>query len=360
MNTIYLYGYFGAYNPHHYYFFKDKNFILELGKYNYSLKVCEQPELDISQIDRDDWVIFLESTSVGKRYGYKRKTIGLIRKILQRPNKIERESLYDKLMKKGFKSSMILLIHECVANIPDNYNKYLHDMFDIILINNDNYIDNKKYYLWRFPVPLESPMVENIPFSERKLLICSLTNNYSGNKEHLGKFRRDEIGYYCKRWPSDFDLYGCNWNVPVTKVQKVFPFFVPKFECYRGYLDEIDKPKTFSKYKFNLCYENCAVQPGWVSNRLFDSLRSCCVPIFYGATNIKEIVDDDAFIDRRDFKSAKELGDYIEFMSQNEFLRYQKAMANFLSSDRFKTFLITSFAEKIISVIESVKKTRPV
>lgn len=356
LKSILFYGYFGQYLPHHCYFFKNVAFLKRLAELGYEMTVCDDPAVDVSVARQFDWIIFDEASSTGMRFGAMSKARGIARKFLGKPGLPEKMRLFSEMRKAGLGHKAALLMHECIANVPENYDPVVHQLFDTIFTNNDAYVNNKKFFLWRLQVSDGWPEVKPVPFEHKKLLVCTLTNNYSSSRFHLGKFRRDEIRYFETRWPQGFDLFGNNWNTAVTHMQKLFPFLVPRFRSHRGYLNEGMKAIVLSKYRFNLCYENCSIQPGWISNRLFDSFRSKCVPVYLGGTNVADLVDPEAFIDRRKFKTRTELGDYLESMTENEYSNYQDAMKGFLESDRFKPFLITSLAETIASVLDKKAK----
>ena len=78
-----------------------------------------------------------------------------------------------------------------------------------------------------------------------------------------------------------------------------------KYTSYRGVLRE-PKPTIYPKYRFAVCYENVSV-PGNIDEKIFECMRSDCVPIFIGAPNVSDYVDKEAYIDRRDFSTKEEL-----------------------------------------------------
>jgi|GEM_PF-1856087 len=356
IKKVLFYGYFGAYVPYHHYFFKEPSFVNRLRERGYDWIVCENPSIESRILDHVDWVIFNEVGSTGQRLGFKSVTKGVIRKLLRRPGIAEKLYLYSEMKKRGLLGRAVLMVHECIANIPENYHPKVAELCDIILTNHDDYVDNEQFFLWRLPTMNEWPEVDKLPFDQRRLLVCTLTNNYTSNRYHLGELRRQDVGYFSERWPDQFDLFGNGWNRPGTLLQGVFPSLIPKYATYRGVLEERAKAATVSRYRFNLCYENCATQPGWISPRLFDCMRSKCVPVFIGGTNVADVVDPAAFIDRRQFKDAKSLGDYLESITEAEFDCYLEAGERFISSERFKPFLITNLADTIASVLDLKSK----
>ena len=105
-------------------------------------------------------------------------------------------------------------------------------------------------------------------------------------------------------------------------------------------------------YRFSICYENVRDVPGYVTEKIFDSMRGGCVPIYWGANNITDYVDEEAFIDRRKFKTEAELDSFISNMTEYEYSCYQNAMKKYLESSRFAKFLPPAFADTIISTLK--------
>ena len=56
--------------------------------------------------------------------------------------------------------------------------------------------------------------------------------------------------------------------------------------------------------------------------KIFDSMFSGCVPVYWGAKNIGEYVPSDCFIDRRDFKNHSALLDFLKAVDANQFNNY--------------------------------------
>ena len=150
--------------------------------------------------------------------------------------------------------------------------------------------------------------------------------------------------------PNDFDLYGIGWNAPATNAQRFLSFAAPRYDSYLGPVD--NKSTTFSKYRFALCYENACV-PGWITEKIFDCMRSGCVPIYLGAPNIDDYVLPSSFIDRRKFRSNKELVDFLTGVTEKEYQQYQAAIKEYLSGPLFAAFLSPAFAETIACVLDS-------
>ena len=75
------------------------------------------------------------------------------------------------------------------------------------------------------------------------------------------------------------------------------------------------------------------------------------MPIYWGATNITNYVDSDTFIDRRKFKTQKELADFIVSMTETEYQKYINASTRYMKSQKYRNFLPENFAKTMISTL---------
>lgn len=81
-----------------------------------------------------------------------------------------------------------------------------------------------------------------------------------------------------------------------------------------------DKMKEISYYLFNICFEN-AVEPGYVTEKIFDALLSGTVPVYYGDDDLVRqlLPDPKAAIFWSDFdRNASKLASYLKYLSRNE------------------------------------------
>ena len=97
-------------------------------------------------------------------------------------------------------------------------------------------------------------------------------------------------------------------------------------------------------YRFALCYENNAHQPGNVSEKISDCICARCVPIYYGSEGIEERVPPECFINAKRFKSLDEMKDFIVSTTEAEHQKYIDAMDDFCKSELAKKFTREYFA----------------
>jgi alpha(1,3/1,4) fucosyltransferase len=155
----------------------------------------------------------------------------------------------------------------------------------------------------------------------------------------------------------EIDLYGVDWDkaprrmgytrVPWTLrrmhiayqdwVDKIHPqpWMVAARKVYKGELET--KWETLAGYDFALCFENAALK-GWLTEKLFECLRVGTIPIYWGATDIEELVPPDCFIDMRQFADYAELRARLKALDPKAVRRYREAGRAFLESDAFEPY----------------------
>jgi hypothetical protein len=230
-----------------------------------------------------------------------------------------------------------------------NFDERLHELFDTILTWHDGLVDGRRFFKIHVPVRADWPAVPEIAFGNRKLLTSISTNIYNDHPLELYSTRRDSVRFFDQRLGDQFDVYGLHWNEARTRLQKLARWTTPHIHSYRGLA--MDKANTLAGYRFSLAYENAAI-PGWITEKIFDSMRSGCVPVYLGAPNIDKYVDPDAFIDRSRFSSDAEVANYLASVDEQQFRRYQEAMADYLQSERFRAFTGSQFADRISATLD--------
>jgi hypothetical protein len=313
-----------------------------LSECGYNLKSA-----DDSSINDCEWVFFYDSMSVRPYYGWR----GLARKIksiiLGRPLL---RNLYDECIRAGMGNRIALFLWEAPAVSPENMDPELHKLFPIIFTSHDELVDDIKFFKVCVPQMRQFPDFLKVHFNQRKLLVNISMNKFSNHKDELYSVRRDAIKYFEQAHPDNFDLYGLKWNQPGTLKERLIPWLRRSYISYRGAVK--NKWEVMPNYRFSICYENVRDVSGYVTEKIFDSMRCGCVPIYWGANNINDYVDDEAFIDRRRFKSDAELDEYISNMTEQVYDLYQNAIQKYLNGPRFAKFLPPAFADTIINKLK--------
>lgn len=204
------------------------------------------------------------------------------------------------------------------------------------------------------------------PFSERKIFACLINANKAFNKEINGDLYAERIRvirWYEKNAPDHFSLFGMGWSKPEpafsftskiirrTKRLGTQIFGYKPFPSYRGEIE--NKGQVYTTAKFSFCYENVADLPDYITEKIFDSFFSGCVPVYWGANTINEHIPKECFIDRREFKDTSELHRYLLSIDEDRYQTYQKNIWDFLNSQAAKKFDTNTFADIITKKIYS-------
>ena len=297
----------------------------KLSNLGYNLKTADQNDLSNCA-----WVLFIDGDSLGEK-------------------KEMRRELYQECFDYGLKDKTALFLWEGKTVKPYNYTKQLHDKFSTIFTWNDDLVDNKKFFKFHLPCPAEKKPASRINFNEKKFMVNISANKLSRFPNELYNARRKSIKFFENKLGDQFDLFGPRWNRPINRKERYFPFLMPKFKNYKGISQ--NKAETFSHYKFALCYENAYGLNGYVTEKIFDCFNAGIVPIYWGAENITKYVDKNAFIDKREFKSDKELFDFLDNIGENEYNKYLLAIEKYLIGNNYKLFLSENFADTIIKTL---------
>lgn len=227
----------------------------------------------------------------------------------------------------------ILFLWEPPTVKPYNYDTTYHHYFGKIYTWNDALVDNHSYFKMHYPVRHD---MRSSPYSfaQKKLCVMITANKKSPHPYELYTQRAALIDFFNSHHPQEFDLYGFGWP--------------HSLRVYKGVID--DKLSCASAYKFSVAYENLTNVPGYVTEKIFDSFISGCVPIYWGAPNITDYVPKSCFIDRTDFRSHEDLYVYLSTMSEETHQKHITAIKEFLMSDSAFKFSSRAFVELLTSI----------
>ena len=256
-----------------------------------------------------------------------------------------------------------LIILESELILPDNWDKKKHNYFDKVFTWSNKLVDNNKYFKIYWPNPIPELIIEN-----RKEGFCTLIagNKYSEDKRELYTERVKTIKWFEKNHPEDFILFGFGWNTVIYSFRKFLRLTlrIPYFKriikkmlknkgrrspSYAGLVQ--DKLETISRFKFCICYENAKMIPDYITEKIFDCFFSGTVPVYLGAPNVTDFIPSDIFIDRRNFRTIKDLYSYMRGMSEEEYNQYLKLTKKFLKSEKMQIFSADYFVDQILKVI---------
>lgn len=238
------------------------------------------------------------------------------------------------------KKDRILFIFEPPAVRPDMWSKQILSnfagSFGKVYTWADNIVDNVSFFKFTFP---QAPPEEGWPTNENynnsgKSLLAFVGSNY-GN-EYPGELYtlRRQLVKHCDMVLQGFHVYGSGWDF-----------------CKSNQGGCKDKFSVLKDHKFSLALENSSI-PGMITEKIFDSFFSGCIPVYYGAPNITDYIPADTFIDLRNFASVDLLEDYLTNMDEGTINTYKRNILNFLKSEKYYPFSIDCFIKTVASALE--------
>lgn len=240
------------------------------------------------------------------------------------------------------KSAALLFESELIR--PNDWKLQNHNYFKYIFTWNDTFVDNQKYFKFNFT---HGGGVVFKPFAEKKKF-CTLV---AGNKKvvhplELYSKRIEAIRWFEKNHPDLFEFFGMGWNlhtfnIPIisrvlNRIKPLRAAFAEEWPSYRGAVK--NKLDLLQNYKFSICYENAEGIPGYITEKILDSLAAGCIPIYWGASNIENFIPRECFIHKPDFKTYEDLYTFLKSMSESDYNQRLAAIQSFLGSGQHQAF----------------------
>jgi alpha(1,3/1,4) fucosyltransferase len=259
---------------------------------------------------------------------------------------------------------MILNASESIFILPENSEVKILDMFDRVFTYQDDLIDGKKFLKFNYTFHLPVTLPEG-DFKKKGVACMIAANKRMNHKRELYSERVRLIRWFERNHPSDFALFGRGWNRPHKaaapflhrKVLYKWPlrfFFAKNFSSYRG--EVVRKQDVLREFRFSFCLENAFGIPGYVTEKIFDSMVAGCVPIYKGADNVLDHIPEGCFVDLRKYDSYPELYRELKYMSEGDHANYLKAIEVFFGSpqaDPFRySFFINSVSRAVCNLLE--------
>jgi len=204
-------------------------------------------------------------------------------------------------------------------------------------------ITNKYVFIGRFPMHLN---FTSFFWWLRKVILSlyykkTFSTFLAPHFYQLQDKRLELICYFMKK--NALDLFGKNWH----KLRNIPPFW--KFSLVPAFKDNPAKPcvnkiNTLKKYKFCLCIENVSF-PGYVTEKIIDSMVAGVIPVYLGAPDIKKFIPSDCYINVREYRDLDALYNILIYMSPKEASKFLTAGRNFLNSKSGKKFSCEYFAD---------------
>lgn len=246
-----------------------------------------------------------------------------------------------RLLKGNPKIKILHLSTEELSVAPTQRKEFFFSgLFDRILTWRDNEVDNVFFFKYNYMTPYRDYKENN----KSRNLLCMINQfqiNRFGSKYNIYQERTYIVDFF-KDNP-DFHLYGYNWNN-----------YDPSIKNYKGIIDS--KIEVYLKYDFSIVFENSNNELGGIQEKIWDSLLTGCIPVYYGAPNIEEYIPKKCFIDYRDFKNMDDLYSCLKKMTLKEKNQRRNIIKAFLNSNSYKKFTSEGFSTTIKRNISEMEK----
>lgn len=188
---------------------------------------------------------------------------------------------------------------------------------------------------------------KSLTFQDKRFLVAVSANRWSYMPHSAYATRLRAYKHFERAMSGRFDLYGIGWNAP--RVVSGIKIKAHRFASYRGPIDGgyDAKVKVIAGYKYALCFENNASQPGYISEKVIDCFCARCVPVYYGWKGAGDYLPKDAWIDLRDFRDLPELERFLEGVDEVRYARYIQAIDRFMTSGQAGFFSMSHFYKVI-------------
>lgn len=262
---------------------------------------------------------------------------------------------FSKHYKENFENQFFFLTeNEYIIKYDINF---LNKKYKKIFTWDDRLVDGNRYIKYNYPQFYNK--IKFNDFSNRSTLLTLISNNKFLNhnaKNDMYLERYKVIQYYEKKM-GDFKLFGSGWNKPLRRnrlysrlSEKILPNFCEvKLKNYQGVVKS--KLITYADSKFSLCLENVSGIPGYITEKIFDSMFVGCVPVYCGASNVQQYIPNNCWIDYNRFDSPAELHYFLSNMSKSDYDEYHFNINSFLSNWQFNQFSTESFCDIVINEI---------
>ena len=265
----------------------------------------------------------------------------------------------------------VLLLMETALGARYSLSPRNHTPYDAVFTYVTPLVDDKRYFLYPPRAYYRQRITNGLPFTQRRIACLVGTNRVGSDGSfplRTGVFAmkkgwrfslkdwidyvfcpgeliryRAEVGRACATYGHDgFDIFGEGWDLlPETRAVCLG---IPS-ESTLTYI---------GKYRYYFAFENHSSKYGLISERIWDALWGDAVPVYRGHTGINEFVPSNCYIDARQFKSPREMLDWLYRTPESTWKMYHAAGRDFIRSRSVEKYLPDAFAKRFVSQIITV------
>lgn len=275
-------------------------------------------------------------------------------------NEVPKSNLFKKRLTPGDneKDRSFLMLLECPIIRPDNFDEDYHAHFKKVFTWDDQLLDkdNQKYVKLNFTQSFNKPTAN---VARDKFCVCVSGNKKVKHANQLYSKRLEIIKWFESNDLNNFDLYGRGWghikvnsNTILRPLNRIFSY-MPEYKFRSSWRGQVEnKLELLQRYKFNICIENAKNYDGYITEKIFDSFRAGCIPIYSGPPNIHDYIPSNCYIDIENFSSFKDCYNYMLSIDDREFKKYTESINEFLDSKDAKSFEYKTFIDTFIYTLK--------
>jgi len=230
--------------------------------------------------------------------------------------------------------------------------------------SNEDLIDGDRIRRLDYPNDLA---LREVPGWDGRDLFCVLIASNKAllhpHPRNLHHRRVEAIRHFERHAPARFALFGHGWDIPPVapgvrgRIAKRLHewrsrFLRPgpaPFPSWHGSVDR--KAAVLDRARFSICYENSRGSPGYLTEKIFDSFTSGCVPVYLGTAHAVPPIPADCFIDGDAFATPFAMQAFLEAVTPERFARYQAAIRDFLAGPAARRFTNDHWCEQLVTQI---------
>lgn len=274
-----------------------------------------------------------------------------------------------------FKKNKNIILYEPPATNLFQYKKTILNLFDRVFTWSSE-LKGKNILQYDYPQNIiKKRGYKN--FNERQFLCVASGNKFSYTRKELYSFKKKDMLYFQDN--CSLDVYGQGWNKKNFSIilflhillrfkeicVDVLFFDFVRIKYLMDYLFNLNKIKEnnikgifksdiydlYNNYKYVICYEN-SIKKDYMTEKIFNCFNARSVPIYFGDPDIHKKVPRNCYIDRRNFKTTKDLLYYLKNISLEEYDKYIKNIEKFLNTTRVNKHHYKRVAKNIVKNLE--------
>jgi len=178
-----------------------------------------------------------------------------------------------------------------------------------------------KIYPFNYSVNISERPQSDIAVRD-KFITMMATNYHKSFPGELYSLRANLARAAQDYFDDQFHLYGRNWNSLGLKSN--------------GFSE--NKAQVLKRSVFSICLENSHLHPGYVTEKLLETVFYGAIPIYYCTGHSRRKVPHGVFLNVADFKSTEALFDHLRRMPDSQIIEMRGRGSEWMASENFHIF----------------------